>query len=122
MQDDLKDILSQPEGNPSQDQLLKYLKNELEAAEKHELEKQVVDDAFESDALEGLQQVENNEKIEFIVDSLNRELKKRTAQKISARQKRQLKPQWWLYFSVLILLIIIVLVYLFFHKSTDVRL
>ncbi|WP_262919110.1 hypothetical protein [Niabella hibiscisoli] len=39
MQDDLKDILSDAGGTTSQDQLLKYLKDELAQAEKHDLEK-----------------------------------------------------------------------------------
>ncbi len=121
MQDDLKNILSQQNGNLSQDQLLKYLKNELSAAESHELEKQAADEGFESDALEGLQEVAHSEKIELIVDSLNRDLKKRTAKKIHARERRQLKPQWWLYFSILILLILVVLVYILLHHNMNAK-
>ncbi|GAB3425113.1 hypothetical protein [Niabella aquatica] len=121
MQDDLKNILSGAEGNISGDQLLKYLKNELGPAESHELEKQAADEGFESDALEGLQQVTHSEKIELIVDGLNRELKKRTAKKIHARQKRQLKPQWWLYFSILILLILVVLIYILLHHNIGAK-
>ena len=118
MQDDLKNILSNAAGNSNQNQLLKYLKDELEHAEKHEVEKSAVDDAFENDALEGLQQIEHQQKIELIVDGLNRDLKKRTGKKYNSRKSMKLKPQWWLYFSILILLILIVLFYLFLHNSS----
>ncbi|WP_114792060.1 hypothetical protein U0035_09415 [Niabella yanshanensis] len=116
MQDDLKNILSNAGGTTSQDQLLKYLKDELTQVEKHDLESKAVDDAFESDALDGLQELQNREKLELIVDGLNRDLKKRVSKKSELRGKMQLKTHWTLYFSILIFLIIIVLVYLYLHR------
>ncbi len=116
MQDDLKDILSNAGGTTSQDQLLKYLKDELAQVEKHNLEKKAVDDAFESDALDGLQELQDQAKLELIVDGLNRDLKKRISKKSELRGKMKLKTHWTLYFSILIFLIIIVLVYLYLHR------
>lgn len=116
MQDDLKNILSNAGGATSQEQLFKYLKDELEQAEKHDLEKKAVDDAFDSDALDGLQALQDQSKLEWIVDGLNRDLKKRTVKKNEARNKMKLKTHWTLYFSILIFLIIIALVYLYLHR------
>lgn len=115
MSDDLKNILSNTEGNISQDMLFKYLKNELADAEKHDVEKRLIDDGFEADAMDGLQEVENPEKLMLIVDALNRDLKKKAEKKTQSRRKTDLKPQWIVYFSILILLIIIVMIYLFLH-------
>ncbi|MCH5600703.1 hypothetical protein [Niabella ginsengisoli] len=81
MQDDLKNILSNAKGDLSQDQLMKYLNDELDQTERHDLEKEIANDPFEADALEGLEEVENKEKIELIVDDLNRNLKKKIAKK-----------------------------------------
>ncbi|MCH5689165.1 hypothetical protein LWM68_35900 [Niabella sp. W65] len=73
----MKNILSNADGAAatSRDQLLKYLNNELSQVDKHELEKKAVDDPFESDALDGLQELNNQAKLELMVDSLNRDLK-----------------------------------------------
>ncbi len=119
MQDDLKNILSNADGAAatSRDQLLKYLNNELSQVDKHELEKKAVDDPFESDALDGLQELNNQAKLELMVDSLNRDLKKRTSKKNQVRDKMRLKTQWTLYFSIIIFLLIIVMVYIYLHRS-----
>lgn len=116
MQDDLKNILSDADGTTSQDQLLKYLKDELAQVEKYEFEKKAIDDAFDSDALDGLQELQDQAKLELIVDGLNRDLKKRVSKKSELRGKMQLKTHWTLYFSILIFLIIIVLIYLYLHR------
>ncbi|WP_300598712.1 hypothetical protein [Niabella sp.] len=115
MAEDLKDILSHLNKNVSQETLLRYLKKELGKEEEHEVERQLLEDAFYNDAAEGLQEVENPERLVLIAEALNRDLRKRTEKKRNARNKRHLQPQWWLYFSILILLILLVLVYLLLH-------
>lgn len=119
MQDDLKNILSDANGSNSQDQLLKYLKEELDQLEQHHLEKNVVDDAFDSDAFDGLHEIRDRARLELIVDGLNRDLKKRTSKKAGWRERRKLKTHWTLYFSIVIFLIIIVLVYLYLHRRIN---
>ncbi|MBZ4190078.1 hypothetical protein [Niabella beijingensis] len=115
MAEDLKDILSHLNKNVSQELLLKYLNNQLGKEEVHELEKQLLDDPFYNDAVEGLQEIDDTARLTLIAEALNRDLKKRTQKKRDARTKRQLQPQWWLYFSILILLLLLVLIYLFIH-------
>lgn len=102
--------------NIDQDTLLKYLNEQLTKEEQHEVEKQLLEDAFNNDAVEGLQRIDNPMRLTLIAEALNRDLKKRTQKKRTAITKRQLKPQWGLYFSIIILLILIVLVYLVIHK------
>lgn len=119
MQDDLKNIISSTGGTTSQDQLLKYLKDELSDMEKHELEQRAVEDPFEADALDGLKEIQDQARLELVVDGLNRDLKKRTSRKKERRDKSRLKTHWALYFSVIIFLIIIGLIYLYLHKRIN---
>lgn len=117
MAEDLKDILSHLNKNISQETLLQYLKKQLSKEEQHELEQQLLDDPFFNDAVEGLEEVAHPDRLLLIAEALNQDLKKRTQKKRAARARRQLRPQWWLYFSILILLILLVLVYLILHSS-----
>lgn len=119
MSDELRNILSNTnDEHLDEEQLMKYLKDELDPTDRYELEKQIMNDPFGSDALEGLQEMKNNTRIELVVDGLNRNLKKRTNQKNKIREKLKLKTQWVLYFSILILLILIVLIFMYLHKSS----
>ncbi|MFV0604466.1 MAG: hypothetical protein ACK5NK_01375 [Niabella sp.] len=115
MDDELKDILNNLNKDTEQDVLLKYLNGKLGREEMHEVEKHLLDDEFESDAVDGLQQIEDS-KMQLIVDALNRDLKKRTQKKQRTFEKRTLKPQWWLYFSIILLLIILALIYMYLHN------
>ena len=117
MAEELKDILSNLNNNDTdQETLLKYLNGQLGKEEMHEMEKNLLDNEFESDAVEGLQEMDQV-KMQLMVEALNRDLKKRTAKKRTAISKRTLKPQWWLYFSIIIFLIILVLVYVYLKRS-----
>ncbi len=117
MRNNLKNMFSASGGKSDDQELLKYLQGEMDDAGRNRLERELANDDFERDALDGLQEVENAEKIALIVNGLNRDLKKRAAKKAAGRAKTQLKPQWWLYFSVLILLLIFAMIYLFLHSA-----
>lgn len=116
MAEDLKDILSNLNKDTDQETLLKYLNGQLGKEELHEVEKNLLDDEFESDAVDGLQEIDRA-KMQSIVEALNRDLKKRTEKKRRKADKKNLKPQWLLYFSLIILLIIVVLIYIYIHRS-----
>lgn len=118
MAEEFKDILSNLNKDTDQETLLKYLNGQLGKDELHEVEKNLLNDDFENDAVEGLQEIDQA-KMQLMVEALNRDLKKRTDKKRRAIEKRSLKPQWWLYFSIIILLIILVLVYLYLHRAIN---
>ena len=59
MSDDLKDILSNLNKEIEQEKLLEYLNKNLSAAEAHEVEKQMANDEFMNDAVEGLEKFKN---------------------------------------------------------------
>lgn len=119
MAEDIKDILNNLSKETDQQTLLKYLNGQLGKEQMHEMEKHLLDDDFDNDAVEGLQEIDRA-RAELMVDALNRDLKKKTEKKRRARDQRKLKPQWWLYFSIIILLIILVLVYLYLHRSMNI--
>ena len=118
MSDDLKNILSNnasPEKNNS-DEIRKYILHELSDADQHKLEKQLLDDDFEADALEGLKTIKDNQKIDLHLYQLKKSLKAKTTIKKDRFEKRKVKSPWWLYFSILLLLLIIILVYFYLHN------
>jgi len=109
MSDDLKDILSNLNKDIEQDKLLDYLNKKLSADEAHELEKQMTDDVFMNDAVEGLEQFKNKKDLSLLVDQLNSELKKQTAKKKLKKEKRKLADQPWLYITIVTLLLLVVI-------------
>ena len=112
MSENYKDILSNLSTDVDQETLLLYLQGKLSAEKKHEVEKQLLQSDFEGDAAEGLQEVKDKEQLQYMVDMLNRDLKKRTEKKKKRRDKMKIPDQPWLYISILILLLLIVLSYI----------
>ena len=112
MSENYKDILSNLSTDVDQETLLLYLQGKLSAEKKHEVEKQLLQSDFEGDAAEGLQEVKDKEQLQYMVDMLNRDLKKRTEKKKKRRDKMKIPDQPWLYISILILLLLIMLSYI----------
>ena len=96
---------------PNYKDILLYLQGKLSEKEKHEIEKQPMQDEFNEDAMEGLQEFRDKEQLQYMVEMLNRDLKKKTAKKKKEKEKRKFKDQPWLYISLLILILLIVLCY-----------
>ncbi len=116
MPGNLKDILSGLSPDIDQETLLRYLQGKLSEPEKHEVEKQLMKDEFNADAAEGLEQFKDKEQLQYMVEMLNRDLKKRTEKKKKRRDRMRLKDQPWIYISILILLLLIVLSYIVIRR------
>lgn len=112
MSDELKDILSNLNNEIEQEKLLQYLNRNLTDAEQHEFEKQMNDDEFMSDAVEGLQEIKNSQSIPGYVHQLNADLKKQINKTKERRNKRAIPSQYWTFISIIILLILVVIAYL----------
>lgn len=112
MSDKLKDILSHLSTEVDQETLLKYLEGRLSDEQKHELEKRMLGSEFNDDAMEGLQEIRNKERISSLVDQLNRDLHKKLDKKKKRREKLKFKDQPWLYIAIVIILLLIVLSYI----------
>ena len=119
MSDNLKDILSNLNNEIEQEKLLDYLNKKLSATEAHELEKQMADDPFINDAVEGLDEFRNKKDLSLYVEQLNRNLKQQLDKKKMRRQKRKLKDQPWVYFAIILLLLLIIISYVLVKYYTN---
>ena len=117
MSENLKDILSHLSSEIDQETLLLYLQNKLTAEKKHEVEKKLLENEFAEDAVEGLQAIKDKQDINYMVEMLNRDLKKKLAKKRQRREKMRIKDQSWLYISLIILILLIVIAYIVIRES-----
>ncbi len=113
MADNLKDILSHLNSNVDQETLLLYLQGKLSEEKKNEIEKQILKDEFNEEAFEGLDSFKDKEQLTYMVEALNRDLKKKTAKKKERREKLRIKDQPWVYVSILIFLLLIAISVIF---------
>ena len=112
MLENYKDILSHLSTSIDQETLLLYLQGKLSPEKKHALEKQLMEDESSNDAFEGLLEIRDKEQIQYMVEMLNRDLRKKTQQKKQRREKMRIKYQPWIYISILILLLLVALSYI----------
>ncbi len=116
MSENFKDILSHLSTEVDQETLLLYLQGKLSEEKKHEVEKKLMQNEFADEALEGLQEFKDKDQINYMVEMLNRDLKKKTAKKKARREKMRIKDQPWLYVSILILILLIIICYVVIHR------
>jgi hypothetical protein len=114
-----KDILSNLSTDVDQELLMQYLQGKLPDDKKHEVEMQLAQGNFEEDALEGLQDFKDKEQLQYMVEMLNRDLKKKTEKKKKRREKMKIKEQPWLWVSILILILLVALCYIVIRKMSS---
>jgi hypothetical protein len=119
MSENYKDILSHLSTDIDQETLLLYLQGKLSDEKKHEVEKKLIEDEFDNEAVEGLEDIKDKQQIQYMVDMLNRDLKKKTEKKKKRREKMKIKDQPWLYISLLIILLLIILSYIVIRRLTN---
>ncbi|MBL7740988.1 MAG: hypothetical protein JNK14_17330 [Chitinophagaceae bacterium] len=117
MPDNLKDILSHLSTDIDQETLLAYLQDKLSAEKKHEVEQKLLENEFTNDAMEGLQEIKDKQQITYMVEMLNRDLKKKTEKKKQRREKLKLPDQSWLYISIIIIILLIIISYIVVYRS-----
>lgn len=118
MDGNYKDILSHLSTEVDQETLLLYLQGKLSEEKKHEIEKLMMQDDFENDAFEGLDEIKDKQQLQYMVEALNRDLKKKTEKKKQRRERMKIKDQPWLYVSILILILLIILSYFVIRRMT----
>ncbi len=105
---DWKDILSNDKEQISQEELLKYLGDEISEEEKYVLDQKISNSDFETDAIQGLSQIQNRESVQKHVTQLNLKLQQLTGKK-PRRQKEKIKISVWLIVTLLIILFVCVI-------------
>jgi ABC-type transport system involved in cytochrome bd biosynthesis fused ATPase/permease subunit len=116
MSDDLKDILSNDNKNIDNRQLMDYLNDQLSEANKHAVEKNMANDDFTNDAIEGLQEFTATKDISLFVEQLNKDLQKKTAKNKRRKEKRQWKDQPYTYIAIIIILLLLLTSYIIVRK------
>jgi hypothetical protein len=116
MSDELKDILSNLNPGTEQDKLLQYINRKLTDEEKHALEKNMANDEFMNDAVEGLEQVNNPAEIQDIVNRLNSKLREQVRSDKQKRHQRKPGIQSWLYISIVLIILLAVISYFVIRK------
>lgn len=114
---DLKDIYKQ-EDSSRQEQMLRFLRGELDHEERHAFEKAMADDPFVNEAVEGLQEFNDPLKANLFADQLNKQLQKQIDKKSKRKFKRRLQEQNWLVIAILVILLLCVTGYLLVHFYT----
>ncbi len=115
MQENLKDILKQLPTDIDQETLMRYLQGSLSPEKQNELEKQILDNDFAADAIDGLQDFGDKKKLALVVEQLNTDLKKKTHRKKS-RRLRSIQSEPWLLAALAIILVLIVLCYFLIYR------
>jgi hypothetical protein len=91
-----------------------YLNNNLSEEERYKLEESMMDDSFEADALEGLQQINKKE-----LNAVQQNLSKYIQQKVKARKKQGGKTIFfpgWIMLAIILLIGIVVVGFLIISR------
>ena len=116
MSGNLKDILSNLSTEIDQETLLLYLQDKLPEDKKHEIEMQLLENEFEGEAMDGLNEFKDKQQVAYMVEMLNRDLKKKTAKKQERRKKLKFKEPPGIFLSIIILILLILISYLAIHQ------
>ena len=119
MSENLKDILSNLNPDIDQETLLLYLQGKLSAEEQHRVEKQVLQNDFDTEAMEGLEKFKDQRKLRGLVEQLNLDLKKKTEKKKRFRKKLELRLDTWLIIAIVIILVLAVIGYLVVSRANE---
>ena len=102
---DLTNIL-QNDDELNEEQLKKYLSGEASAEELHAVEKNMADDPFANDAVEGLQSFSSEAKLNDYVEQLNKKLHQQLEVPKKRKEKRRIKDLPWVIVAVIIILLL----------------
>jgi uncharacterized membrane protein YukC len=119
MQENLKDILTNLSTEVDQETLLLYLQGKLSAEQQHEVEKKMMDNEFASDALEGLQNFKDEQRLQLLIDQLKKDLRKKTEKKKAYREKRKLSLDPWVTIAIILVLVLVVIGYFIIRRYTS---
>ncbi len=94
---------------PSQDQLLAYVKGELSASERHEVEMHLQDCELCSEAVEGLSAISSKDQIPGWL----RQAKWNVLHSLRRKTRRKKKANYYLYYAIVVLIVLFMAIALF---------
>lgn len=92
------------ETNSNNEQIRKYINNQLTGEELHQFEKQMLENEMLNDAVEGLSALENKKSIDSYVNDLNKHLQQYTSSKKKRRLKNKLELNDWTLLAILFII------------------
>ena len=104
MNKDWLNILSNSSKDIDNQQLMDYLSGKLSGEALHEVERNMADNEFLNDAIEGLQQMSDKKNMQAYVDELNASMQKTLEKKKNRRLKRKLRENPWGILAVIIVI------------------
>lgn len=99
-----------PGKNPDHDKLLDYLNRTMPDEEQHDFEKNMSEDEFMNDAVDGLESLKNKH-LDLVITQLNNDLKKNLEKKKNRRNQRIIKEPSGIYFAVILIILLIIIAY-----------
>ncbi len=108
---DPNNILPESDASSNEDELLQYVTGALPDEQKTASERKAFEAEFENDAIEGLHQFKQKDKLDAYARALNAGLQEQLASRKQKAKKRQLKDQHWFLLTVLIILAICILAF-----------
>jgi hypothetical protein len=121
MTDNLRDILSNSNKDIDNQRLMGYLRQQLNKADNHEVEKSMADDDFVNDAVEGLQNFDTKKDMQSYVTDLHNDLQKQLAKKKKRKDKLRLKEQPWVYVAIIIILLLLIICFVVIKQHLAVK-
>jgi arsenate reductase-like glutaredoxin family protein len=118
MSNDLKNILANSNKDIDNQSLMDYLGKHLSKEKLQEVEQQMAADEFMNDAVEGLQEINNQKNIPALLDQLHADLQKQIG-KQKKQQKRRWKDEPTTYISIIIILLLMIVGFVVIKKYQD---
>lgn len=117
--EDFTNILKNDDDALNEEKLKKYLSGNISEEERYEIEKQMADSDFVNDAVEGLQNVSDKQKLDEYVSHLNKDLHQYIAGKKKIKEKRKIKDLSWIIIAAIVILLLCVLAYLLIRMQHE---
>ena len=105
---DLLHILSNSNKDIDNQKLMDYLSGRLSAEDHHEVEKWMLENEFATEAVEGLEKIEEKQNVNLYVEQLNKQLNQYLAQKKKRRNRKSTPEIPWTMLAILLILVLIV--------------
>ena len=98
--------------------LMDYINDKLSLEERYALEEKMEENPFLADALEGLQNIRNEERIQQLSTQINLQLKHTIAQKKTRKIKVAKFPTWILSVTCIIIFFLCIIYFVFYtHRN-----
>lgn len=116
MSNELFNILSHSNKDIDNQKLMDYISGKLSDPEKHEVEVLMAGNELLNDAIEGLSDMKDKNKLQAYVDQLNRDLHNQLEQKKTRREKKRLQEYPWIYFAIALILLLCIIAFLIIRQ------